>query len=100
MIKVGNAYFHKEKKIRQNALFEATLETTKRQIEKCGLYRQLCKQKNFDPKRDLKSYTDLKNIPYLSTAGKAVAQLSCYVFQKVKSGSGERPVEPAGIHRV
>ncbi len=68
MIKVGNAYYKKDPKVQQNDLFEAVLETTKRQIEKCGLYRQLCKQKNFDPKRDLKSYADIKNIPYLSTA--------------------------------
>ncbi|MHA1341554.1 MAG: LuxE/PaaK family acyltransferase [Promethearchaeota archaeon] len=49
-------------------MFEATVETAKWQFEKCHLYRNLCKSKGFDPRRDLKSIENLKDIPYITTA--------------------------------
>ncbi len=52
----------------EKELFQVVLEATKRQIEKCVHYRQICKQKNFDPRRDLKSVADFKYIPYITTA--------------------------------
>ncbi len=65
----GKTYLYKEdQKEVQKEHFKAVIETTIHQIEKCGLYRQLCKQKNFDPRRDLKSVDDIKNIPYLTSA--------------------------------
>ncbi len=48
--------------------FSAVIETTRHQFEKCGLYRQFCKQKNFDPRRDLNKIEDISKIPYLTTA--------------------------------
>jgi len=48
--------------------FKAVFETTMHQIKNCDKYRQFCKQKNFNPKRDLKEPGDIKNIPYLTTA--------------------------------
>jgi len=51
-----------------NEKFKAILETTRHQFEKCNLYRQMAKQKNFDPRRDLKSIEDIHKIPYLTTA--------------------------------
>ncbi|MFW9878066.1 MAG: hypothetical protein ACFFG0_33715 [Candidatus Thorarchaeota archaeon] len=51
-----------------NERFKAILETTRRQFEKCNFYRQFAKQKNFDPRRDLKSIEDIHKIPYLTTA--------------------------------
>ncbi|MFX1317148.1 MAG: hypothetical protein ACFE9T_14905 [Promethearchaeota archaeon] len=62
-----NLYKDNQEEVKKER-FKAILETTRRQIEKCGLYRQLCKQKNFDPHRDLKSIDDIKNIPYLTSA--------------------------------
>ncbi len=55
------------KKIEKD-LFQVVLEATKRQIENCALYRQMCKQKNFDLRRDLKSIANFKDIPYITTA--------------------------------
>lgn len=48
--------------------FKAILETTRHQLENCQLYRQWSKQKNFDPRRDLKSLDDIHKIPHLTTA--------------------------------
>lgn len=48
--------------------FKAIKETAMHQIKNCSKYRQFCKQKNFNPKRDLKEPEDIKNIPYLTTA--------------------------------
>lgn len=69
LIEKGKVNFHKEnQKIVKNERFKAILETTRYQFEKCGLYRQFCKQKNFDPRSDLKSIDDIQKIPYLTTA--------------------------------
>ncbi|MHA1148095.1 MAG: LuxE/PaaK family acyltransferase [Promethearchaeota archaeon] len=51
-----------------NNRFKSIIETTRHQFEKCRLYRQFCKQKNFDPRRDLKNPNDINKIPYLTTA--------------------------------
>ena len=51
----------------QDRKFQAIAETAKLQFKKCALYKQLCKQKNYYPNRDLKLYEDISNIPYLST---------------------------------
>ncbi|MFX1338642.1 MAG: hypothetical protein ACFFDK_08540 [Promethearchaeota archaeon] len=48
--------------------FKAINETTSHQFESCVSYRQFCKQKNFNPLRDLKSSEDISKIPYLTTA--------------------------------
>jgi len=61
-------YKIKDFNIVKKRMFEAAVESIKWQFEKCALYRNLCKQKNFDPRRDLKNLEDLKNIPYLTTA--------------------------------
>lgn len=54
----------KAKKLRLKAI----KETMNHQFKNCNLYRKWCKQKGFDPRRDLKTYEDVKDIPYLTTA--------------------------------
>lgn len=69
LIEKGKINFYKENQEDvKKERFKAISETTLYQLENCGLYRQFCKQKSFDPRRDLKSIDDIKNIPYLTTA--------------------------------
>ncbi|MFX1258226.1 MAG: hypothetical protein ACFFAN_10225 [Promethearchaeota archaeon] len=69
LIEKGSINFRKEnRKEVYEERFKAITETTRRQFEKCGLYRQFCKQKNFDPRQDLKKIEDIVKIPYLTTA--------------------------------
>ncbi|TXT67239.1 MAG: putative Acyl-protein synthetase, luxE [Promethearchaeota archaeon] len=49
-------------------LYKAVKESLLRQFEGCNLYRQICKQKNFNPRKDLQSVDDFANIPYITTA--------------------------------
>jgi len=67
MLEKGGDLFHQDPKKVGEQLFQAVLESAIRQYEKCNLYRQLCKQKNFDPHRDLKSAKNFKDITYLTT---------------------------------
>lgn len=69
LLEKGKEYIYKENQEEvKKERFKAILETTRHQFEKCNLYRQFSKQKNFDPRRDLKSIDDIKNIPYLTSA--------------------------------
>jgi len=52
----------------KNDLFNAIKESLMHQFKGCGLYRQICKQQNFNPNTDLKSLDDLAKIPYITTA--------------------------------
>lgn len=64
----GKELFYTDPQALEGPLFEAVKETAVRQFQKCAAYRQLCKSKNYDPRRDLKSPADYKNIPYLTSA--------------------------------
>lgn len=69
MLDEGLALFKKaDQKAVKQQFFDAVLETAKWQVEKCANYRMICKQKNFDVKKDLKSIDDLVNIPFVTTA--------------------------------
>ncbi|MEJ2280078.1 MAG: hypothetical protein P8Y70_20365, partial [Candidatus Lokiarchaeota archaeon] len=68
LIEKGKDYFCREdQSVVKKEKFEAIKETLLYQMKNCDLYRQLCKQENFNPHRDLKSIEDVGNIPYLTT---------------------------------
>ena len=69
MIKQGKKDFREEDQeaVREKR-FKAVKETTLHQVKNCQAYRQFCKEKDFNPNRDLKTYEDIKKIPYLTTA--------------------------------
>lgn len=62
-----SVYADNQEQVKQER-FKAIQETTIYQLEHCNLYRQMSKQKGFDPRRDLKSIEDIHKIPYLTTA--------------------------------
>ncbi|MFO8020710.1 MAG: hypothetical protein R6U96_18955 [Promethearchaeia archaeon] len=64
----GKDTFYQEKQEIIQKRFKAISETTRYQFENCNVYRQFCKQKSFNPRRDLKSYEDVQHIPYLTSA--------------------------------
>ncbi|MHA1272127.1 MAG: LuxE/PaaK family acyltransferase [Promethearchaeota archaeon] len=69
LLEKGKQYFRKENQDEvKKERFNAIVETTRHIFENCNLYRQFCRQKNFDPRRDLKTIDDIAKIPYLTTA--------------------------------
>ncbi len=68
LIEKGPNLYYKNREDVEKELFSAIKESAIHQFEKCGLYRQICKPKNFNPRVDLKSIHDVPRIPYLSTA--------------------------------
>ncbi len=69
LIEKGKENFRKEEQTSvKKERFDAIYETTMHIMQNCNSYRQFCKQKGFNPKNDLKSIEDIKNIPYLTTA--------------------------------
>ncbi|GAB4319855.1 MAG: acyl-protein synthetase [Promethearchaeota archaeon] len=64
----GQSLFRTDPAELAQPLFEAVKETAVRQFQNCALYRQLCKSKDYDPRRDLKSPADYKDLPFVTTA--------------------------------
>ncbi|MBD3350215.1 MAG: hypothetical protein GF364_01890 [Candidatus Lokiarchaeota archaeon] len=68
LIDKGTDLYYEDLDKAKDLRFKAIKESLNHQFKNCALYRKFCKQKEFDPRRDLKNYADVKDIPYLTTA--------------------------------
>jgi hypothetical protein len=69
ILEKGLKNFRKEDQsdVKEN-LFKAVKESLIHQLKGSKLYRRICKQKNFNPNKDLNSIDDFADIPYITTA--------------------------------
>lgn len=68
ILEKGLSGFNRDQAEVKGELFSAIKESLLHQFEGCQLYKQICRQKNFNPAKDLKSIKDINKIPYITTA--------------------------------